>query len=28
LVTHINISREDVDDVLGRVQRAVGAVAV
>lgn len=28
LVTHINVSREDIDEVLGRVQRAVGAVAV
>jgi len=28
LVTHINITRADIDEALGRIQRAVGAVAV
>ncbi len=28
MVTHINISRGDVEDALGRIQRAVGAVPV
>lgn len=28
LVTHINISRADIEDALGRIQRAVGAVPV
>ena len=28
LVTHINISRADIDDALGRIQRAVGAIPV
>ncbi|MEO8540458.1 MAG: low-specificity L-threonine aldolase [bacterium] len=28
LVTHINISREAIDDALGRIQRVVGAVPV
>ena len=28
LVTHINISRADIEDALGRIQRTVGAVPV
>jgi threonine aldolase len=28
LVTHLNISRADIEEALGRIQRAVGAVAV
>ncbi len=28
MVTHINISRGDIEDALGRIQRAVGAVPV